>query len=60
MYYFLVRFEGVQGEDYEECRLLVYKNPSRTSQETQYLSAIEPGRLTFEVFTAVTMKNAVF
>jgi hypothetical protein len=29
----------------EEGRLLGYKNPSRTSQETHYLSVIEPSRL---------------
>jgi hypothetical protein len=38
------------------------KNPIRTSQETHYVSATEPSRLCYvriEVFTAVTMKNAV-
>jgi hypothetical protein len=29
----------------EECRLLGYKNPVRTSQETHYVSATEPSRL---------------
>jgi hypothetical protein len=29
------------GGHYEECRLLGYKNPARTSQETNYVSAIE-------------------
>jgi hypothetical protein len=29
----------------EECRLLRYKNPVRTSQETYYFSAAEPSRL---------------
>jgi hypothetical protein len=33
------------GGDYEECRLLGYKNPVRTSQETHYVSATEPNRL---------------
>jgi hypothetical protein len=33
------------GGDYEECRLLAYKNPVRTSQETHYDSATEPSRL---------------
>jgi hypothetical protein len=33
------------GGDYEECRLLRYKNPVRTSQETHYVSATEPSRL---------------
>jgi hypothetical protein len=47
---------------YEECRLLGYKNPVRTSQETHYVSATEPSRfyVRFEVSTAVTMKNVVF
>jgi hypothetical protein len=31
--------------DYEECRLLVYKNPVRTSQKAHYVSATEPSRL---------------
>jgi hypothetical protein len=30
--------------DYEVCRLLEYKNPVRTSQETHYISATEPSR----------------
>jgi hypothetical protein len=33
------------GGDYEECRLLGYKNPVRTSQETHYVSATEPTQL---------------
>jgi hypothetical protein len=33
------------GSDYEECRLLGYKNPVRTSQETHYVSAKETSRL---------------
>jgi hypothetical protein len=32
------------GCDYEECRLLGYKNPVHTSQETHYVSATEPSR----------------
>jgi hypothetical protein len=39
------------------------KNVVHTSQETHYVSATEPSRLCyvrFEVFTAVTMKNAAF
>jgi hypothetical protein len=55
---------GFHGGDYEERRLLGYKNPVRTSQETHCVSATEPSRLLvvlrFDVFTAVTMKNAVF
>jgi hypothetical protein len=48
--------------DKEECSLLGYKTPVRTSQETQYVSVREPSQLMlckFEVFTAVTMKNVV-
>jgi hypothetical protein len=33
------------GGDYEECRLLGYENPVRTSQETHYVSAMESNRL---------------
>jgi hypothetical protein len=36
---------GFHGCDYEECRILGYKNPVRTSQETHYVSATEPSRL---------------
>jgi hypothetical protein len=36
---------GFHGGDYEECRLLGYKNPVRTSQETHYVSTTEPSRL---------------
>jgi hypothetical protein len=36
---------GFHGGDYEECRLLGYKNPIRTSQETYYISTTEPNRL---------------
>jgi hypothetical protein len=35
----------LQGDDYEECRLLGYRNPIRTSQETHYVSATEPSQL---------------
>jgi hypothetical protein len=38
-------------------RLLGYKNPVRTSQETQYVSA---KKFSFDVVTAVTMKNTAF
>jgi hypothetical protein len=37
---------GFHGGDYEECRLLRYKNPVRTSQNTHYVSATEPSRET--------------
>jgi hypothetical protein len=59
----LCKIWSVHGDDYEECRLLGYKNPVRTSQETHYVSVTEPSRLILckiEVFTAVTVKNAVF
>jgi hypothetical protein len=36
---------AVHGSDYEECRLLGYKNPVRTSQETHYVCATESSRL---------------
>jgi hypothetical protein len=36
---------GFRGGDYEEYRLLGYKNPLRTSQETHYVSTTEPSRL---------------
>jgi hypothetical protein len=36
---------GFHVGDYEECRLLGYRNPVRTSQETHYVSATEPSRL---------------
>jgi hypothetical protein len=45
------------GGDYEECRLLGYKNPVRTSQKTHF-SATETSPLMLrkiEVFKAVTM-----
>jgi hypothetical protein len=41
----LCKIWGFHGGDYEECRLLGYKNPVRTSQETHYLSATEPSQL---------------
>jgi hypothetical protein len=36
---------GFHGGDYEECRLLAYKTPVRTSQETHYVSATESSQL---------------
>jgi hypothetical protein len=36
---------GFHGGDYEECHLLGYKNPVRTSQETHYVSTTEPSQL---------------
>jgi hypothetical protein len=37
----LYKMWGFPGGDYEECRLLGYKNLVRTSKETHYLSATE-------------------
>jgi hypothetical protein len=37
----LCKIWGFHGGDYEECRLLGYKTPVRTSQETHYVSATE-------------------
>jgi hypothetical protein len=59
----LSKIRGSQGGDYEDCRLLGYSNPVRTSQETHYLSATESSQLmlcNIWGFTAVTMKNVVF
>jgi hypothetical protein len=36
---------GFNDGDYEECRLLGYKDPVRTSQETYYVSATDSSRL---------------
>jgi hypothetical protein len=33
------KIRGFHGGDYKECRLLEYKNPVRTSQEINYVSA---------------------
>jgi hypothetical protein len=41
----LCKISGFHGGDYEECRLLGYKNPVPTSQETHYISIIELNRL---------------
>jgi hypothetical protein len=40
-----MNWSSFRGSDYEECRLLGYKNPVRTSWETHYVSAIEPSQL---------------
>jgi hypothetical protein len=42
---FLCKIRGVHGGHYEECRLLGYKYPVRTSQETHYVSTTEPSQL---------------
>jgi hypothetical protein len=41
----LCKIWGVHGGHYEVCRLLGYKTPVRTSQETHYVSTTEPSRL---------------
>jgi hypothetical protein len=41
----LCKIRGFHGSDYEECRLLRYKNPFRTSQETHYFSTTESSQL---------------
>jgi hypothetical protein len=41
----LCKIWGFLGSDFEECRLLGYKSPVPTSQETHYVSATEPSRL---------------
>jgi hypothetical protein len=54
---------GFHDGDYEECRLLGYKTPDHTSQETHYVSAKELSRLMLCKiwgFQRVTMKSAVF
>jgi hypothetical protein len=43
----LCKIWGVHGGDYEECRLMGYKNQVHTSQETHYVSATDRGRLIF-------------
>jgi hypothetical protein len=41
----LCKILGVHCGHYEEWRLLGYKNPVRTSQETHYVSATESSQL---------------
>jgi hypothetical protein len=41
----LCKIWGSQGGEYEECLLLGYKNPVRTSQETHYVSVTESSQL---------------
>jgi hypothetical protein len=41
----LCKIWGFHGSDYEECRLLGYRNPVLTSQETHNVSATESSRL---------------
>jgi hypothetical protein len=41
----LCKIWGFHGGAYEECRLLGYKRPVRTSQETHYLATTELSRL---------------
>jgi hypothetical protein len=44
-YLILCNMWSFHGGDYEECRLLGYKTPVRTSQETHYISATESSQL---------------
>jgi hypothetical protein len=39
------KIRGLHGSDYEECRLLGYKDPVRTSRETHFVSATESSQL---------------
>jgi hypothetical protein len=41
----LCKILGFHGGDYEECRLLGYKNPVLTSQGTHYVSTTESSQL---------------
>jgi hypothetical protein len=41
----LYKIWSFHGSDYEECRLLGFKNPFRTSQETHYFSTTQSSRL---------------
>jgi hypothetical protein len=41
----LYKIWGLHGGHYEECRLLGYKTPVCTSQETHYVSATESSQL---------------
>jgi hypothetical protein len=41
----LCKIGDFHSGDYDEYRLLRYKNPVRTSQEPQYISVTEPSRL---------------
>jgi hypothetical protein len=41
----LCKIWGFHGSDYEECGLLGYRNPVRTSQETHYVSTTESSQL---------------
>jgi hypothetical protein len=42
---FIMKYLRFHGSDYEECLLLGYKTPVRTSQETHYVSATESSQL---------------
>jgi hypothetical protein len=45
IFYYKYKICGFRIVDYEECLLLGYKNPVRTSQETHYVSTKEPSQL---------------
>jgi hypothetical protein len=60
---FRVRFRGFHGGNCEEYRLLRYKDSSYLTGNTSsihYTAQPVNAILTFEVFTAVTVKNALF
>jgi hypothetical protein len=42
---FVLKIRDFHGYDYEAFRLLGYRNPFHTSQETHYVSVTEPSRL---------------
>jgi hypothetical protein len=59
----LCKIWGCHGGDYEQCTLLGYKNPVRTSKETLISPLQSSARywyVRFEVFAVLTMKNAAF
>jgi hypothetical protein len=45
IYFVIFKIWRIRRCDYEEFRLLGYKNPVRTSQETHYFSVTEPSQL---------------
>jgi hypothetical protein len=58
----LCKIWGFRGDDYEECRLLEYKTPVRTSQETHYISVTESSQLMLCKVWGIYcgMKNGIF
>jgi hypothetical protein len=45
IYIYIYKILRFHGSDYEECRLLGYKNPVHTSRETHYFSTTDASRL---------------